>query len=280
MPLRLAVAQSHVGLDPRANGAAVRALMRRAHEAGARLVQFPEGAVSGYVGGAGKIHFAGWNLDWDELTAELEETAALAAKLKLWVVAGANHRLTSPNRPHNSLYVISDQGALVARYDKRRLSHNEVTDWYAPGFEAVLFEVDGFRFGLTLCIEINFPEMFADYAARGADAVLFSSYSEDPVFAVLARAHAAANNLWIGMSVPAQCSRAASSGVIGPHGGWLGCCAADGEPGLAVVDLDRDAPDLDVALNKAKPWREIARAGAIYEARRVDDPRSLDRTRF
>jgi len=35
---------------------------------------------------------------------------------------------------------------------------------------------------------------------------------------------------------------------------------------------------LDVPLNKARPWRDTARAGDIYDARRVRDPRSTDRT--
>ncbi|GAB2600673.1 hypothetical protein Aab01nite_64840 [Paractinoplanes abujensis] len=47
---------------------------------------------------------------------------------------------------------------------------------------------------------------------------------------------------------------------------------------MVCVDLDRTDPALDVALNKARPWRETARAGAVYAPHRVDDPRSTDRT--
>jgi len=35
-----------------------------------------------------------------------------------------------------------------------------------------------------------------------------------------------------------------------------------------------------MALNKARPWRTQARAGEQYRARRVDDQRSSDHTRF
>lgn len=38
--LRIAVAQTRVGFDPRANGAEIRTLMRQAAEAGAKLIQF------------------------------------------------------------------------------------------------------------------------------------------------------------------------------------------------------------------------------------------------
>jgi hypothetical protein len=33
-----------------------------------------------------------------------------------------------------------------------------------------------------------------------------------------------------------------------------------------VADLDRADPKLDVALNKARPWRRVAREGRIYRA--------------
>ncbi|MFF4696393.1 carbon-nitrogen hydrolase family protein [Streptomyces chattanoogensis] len=279
--IRIAVAQSPVTCDPLANGAAVRDLMVAARESGARLVHFPEGAVSGYPSGTeAKRALSGWSIDWSAVQNQLELTAKAAADLGLWVVVGSNHRLTPPNRPHNSLYVISDGGRLIGRYDKRRCSHTEITGWYSPGFASLTFDIDGFRFGNALCIEVNFPELFIEYRELGVDCVLLSSFSQDPVFGVLARGHAAAHNYWVSVSVPAQCSAVMPAGVIGPHGSWLDRCPADGTAALACVDLDRTAPSLDIALNKARPWRELARAGEIYEARRVADARSTDRTRF
>lgn len=278
--LPIAIAQSQVGFDPHANGVKMRRLIAEAAQAGARLIQFPEGAASGYPSGEGKSLLKGWQVDWEGLRAELEETAVLAGQLGIWVVAGGNHRLSAPHRPHNSLYVISDQGRLVDRYDKRLLSHSEVHDWYAPGSRPVVIEVDGFRLGLALCIEINFPELFLDYAAMGVDAVLFSSFSRDDVFGVIAQGYAATTNCWFAVSVPAQCSQAMPSGLIGPNGRWLARCPADGSSTLVMARLDRDDPALDMALNKARPWRAIARAGELHAAHRVDDPRSTQTRAF
>lgn len=42
--------------------------------------------------------------------------------------------------------------------------------------------------------------------------------------------------------------------------------------------MARTDPALDTALHKARPWRNRTRAGDIYAARRVTDPRSTDRT--
>ncbi|MFE6887980.1 carbon-nitrogen hydrolase family protein [Streptomyces sp. NPDC057694] len=279
--VRIAAAQPPVTTHPAANATAVRDVMIQAARSGARLVHFPEGAISGYPSGEeAKEALRGWDIDWAAITMELERIARLASDLRLWVVVGSSHRLGAPHLPHNSLYVISDRGQLVDRYDKRRCSNNELSGWYSPGFDPVLFEIDGFRFGAALCIEVNFPELFMEYTALGADCILLSSFSDDPIFDVLARSHAATQTCWVSVSVPAQCSSAMPSGVVGPHGYWLGRCSTDGEPGLICVDLDPTQPGLEFALNKAGPWRQSARAGVIYQERRVQDDRSADRTHF
>ncbi|MBL7252763.1 carbon-nitrogen hydrolase family protein [Paractinoplanes lichenicola] len=276
--LRIGVAQTEITTDPAANGEAIRAAMRQAAQQGARLVHFSEGALSGYVGPA-KAYYAGWNIDWAPVTEELRATMALAAELGVWVVVGGNHRLSGEHRPHNSLWVINDRGEVADRYDKRWVSYSEITGFYTPGDHACTFEVDGFRFGCLICIEVNFPELWMEQRALGVDCVLFSTYSEDPIFEVLARGHAAANGFWVSIAVPTSCAPAGSSAVIGPHGYVLRQARTDGSE-VICVDLDRAEPALDVALNKARPWRETARAGHIYAAKRVTDPRSADRTRI
>lgn len=276
---RIAIAQTQVGFDPRVNGAEIRQQMRQAAEAGARLIQFTEGAISGYTSGADKQSPARWDVDWPALRNELETTAALAAELRLWTVVGSNHPLTPPNRPHNSLYVISDMGELAGRYDKRLLSFNEVTNWYAPGSDRLIFEIDGFRFGCALCIEIQFPEIFVEYASENIDVVLLSTFSNE-MFAIQAQGHAAFGTFWLGFSVPAQTSEAAPAGLIGPDGRWIARAPADGSSALVIADLDRTADAVQVALKHARPWRARARDGELHDRARVADPRSTDTRRF
>ncbi|WP_419904944.1 carbon-nitrogen hydrolase family protein [Kiloniella sp.] len=259
--LCLATAQSSISADVCANGSQIRALMREASEKGARIIHFPEAALSGYP----KAQIKDWQeVDWTALEEELASIEREAARLGIWVVLGCNHRLESPKRPHNSLYVISDRGEIVHRYDKRYCSHTEVTDWYTPGTEPLYFEVDGFRFGCVLCIEINFMEVFAHYEKMQADCILFSAYSEDPVFGIQAQGYAATNNFWISVSTPAQCSHSLTSGLIDPRGYIVAQCEKNVEPQILIQTLNRKAPALEIALTKARPWRREARKGDIY----------------
>src|SRR3954468_12030323 len=108
-PFRLATAQLPISGDVGVNAGRVRASMREAAAQGTRLVHFPEGMLSGYA----KNPIQDWTeVDWGTVREELELAMALAAELRLWVVLGSAHPLTPPHWPHNSLYVISDQGQL------------------------------------------------------------------------------------------------------------------------------------------------------------------------
>lgn len=111
--------------------------------------------------------------------------------------------------------------------------HSEVSGFYTPGFAPCTFEVDGFRFGALLCVEIQFGELWVEQRDLGVDCVLFSTYSDDPIFDVIARGYAAANSYWVSVAVPAACSAVMASAVIGPHGRHL-AHARTGEPRPAV----------------------------------------------
>lgn len=271
--IRLAIAQPPITADAAANGKKVRSLMRKAAAGRARLVQFPEGMLSGYA----KEQIADWSqVDWDTVRAELEQIMALAAELQIWVVLGSAHPLTPPNRPHNSLYVISDTGVLVDRYDKRFCSHTELTHFYTPGFEPVVFDVDGYRFGALICVEINFPHLLSQYERLGVECLLLSAYPVDTVFELKARAYAAINCYWVAMSLPAQTTDLMPSGLITPAGLYTTQVAGQSE--LAFATLDRDDPTVTVPLSRIRPWRAAATKGDIYRSRAVTDPRSANRT--
>jgi predicted amidohydrolase len=274
--IRVGIAQPEISADAKVNGKTVRAVLRKAAAARARLVQFPEGMLTGYP----KEQVADWSqVDWAVVRKELERIMALAAELGLWVVLGSAHPLTPPHRPHNSLYVISDAGELIDRYDKRLCSHTEINHFFSPGFEPVVFDVDGYRFGCLLCAEIDFPQLFAQYEQLGVECLLLSAYPADPIFELKARSHAAINCYWVAMSSPAQTLDLMPSGLITPAGQYA--AQVTGQADLTVITLDREDPGLTVPLTHARPWRATARLGAVYRARAVtDDPRSTNRTQL
>ena len=275
-PIRIAVAQSQISSDVREDGREIRRLMEQARSEGAAIAHFPEGAMSG----CSKAQIKSWDdVDWGAIVDELTLTAALAGELGLWVVVGCSHRLTPPHRPHNSLYIISSRGELVARYDKRFCSHTEITSWHTPGRECCVFDVEGWRFGCALCIEIQFPEVFLEYGRLGVDCILFSAYADEPMFGIQAQGYAASHSYWVSVSVPTQMSHGLSSRLIAPTG-EVQAAVASSTSGLVVDHLDMDYPRWEIALHRARPWRARAREGSIYRGHYAQDPRSKEKTAF
>lgn len=173
------------------------------------------------------------------------------------------------------MYIIADEGKLITRYDKRICSHTEVTKFYTLGTEAITFEVDSFTFGCLICIEINFPTLFIEYGKLGIDFLLLSSYPVDKVFYTKTQAQAGIHNFWIGLSVPTECVHLMRGGLIGPDG--LPVIEVDTDQGVLVTNLDLAAPQYEIALERARPWR----ASALHdfeEGRLVLDPRSTNRS--
>lgn len=263
--LTIATAQSQISSDIEENSRLICLLMEQAKEKGAVLVHFPEGALSGYV----KSEIKSWeDVDWNALEDALQRVQLKASDLGIWVVLGCNHMEAASRRPFNSLYVISDEGKIVARYDKRYCAHTEIKDWYRAGTQGeagqCIFEVDGFSFGCALCIEINFMDIFDAYEKKDVDCMLFSAYSPDPVFWTQASGYAATTNMWFSVANAANCSKNLPSGFIAPSGRSVIRGIKTDDTDLLISTLDRTDPSLDIALNKARPWRRLAREGKIY----------------
>ncbi|WP_203453898.1 carbon-nitrogen hydrolase family protein [Jiangella aurantiaca] len=270
--LRIAVAQSTVRDDPtdadglRGSAAEVRRLMKEAAEAGARLVHFTEGAIcfpSKFVLselGPDQVGPSDWSrAAWAVLDEELDRIAALSGELGIWTVIASVHRRPAPARPHNSLYVLSDEGRAAARYDERTLSNTKISYMYSPGSRPVTFAVDGYRFGLALGMDAHFPEVFTEYERLDVDGVLMSYETGGlpgrETVATEVRGYAAANSYWISLAVPADPS-GPHAGVIGPRGAWAAECPPDGQPAVAVADLHRE----DTLGPLARDWRRRTRS--------------------
>jgi predicted amidohydrolase len=147
--------------------------LRKAKKARADIVHFSECALSGYVG-TDFPNFEGY--DWDLLKEETEKIMSLVGKLKLWVVLGSTHRLTEPNKPHNSLYLINDKGSIVDRYDKRFCTVGDLRRM-TPGNRFVYFTIKGVKCSLLICFDLRFPELYRELYKEGVNCIFQSFYN-------------------------------------------------------------------------------------------------------
>jgi predicted amidohydrolase len=276
--LRLATCQFPVSADVTANGHWVRTQMRQASDRGADLIHFPECALSGYAG----VDLPSIDeMDWEALHEETEAVLALARVLEVWVVLGSTHRLSGENRPHNCLYVISPEGRIIDRYDKRFCTGGDL-EHYSPGDHFVTFEVKGVRCGLLICYDIRFPELYREYHKLGVRLMLHSFYNarqkegsiHPRIMPTTARAYAGVNNMFVSIN-NSSAPRSWPSRFITPDGLVRAKLPTD-EPGVMVNLVDLHEPYYDASA----PFRPDALRGKLNSGEVVDDPRSRDRTGY
>ena len=73
---------------------------------------------------------------------------------------------------YNTCPVFNRTGELIATYNKNHLYSYYGCDegkYITPGLSPVMVEIDGINFGLTICYDIRFPEIYRAYTKAGAD---------------------------------------------------------------------------------------------------------------
>jgi len=185
-PLDIAVAQLNAQDDVDANLRTIGELAERAR--GARVLALPEGcAIMGDPdkkrASAEPVPQLGSRPDGRVLGG----LSALARKYELHVFAGGIALASADaQRPYNAHVVLAPDGNVTALYRKIHLfdvdlpdgsSHRE-SDSSAcgsPGEDVVVVDVDGWRFGLSICYDLRFPELYRKHIEQDAHAILIPS---------------------------------------------------------------------------------------------------------
>jgi predicted amidohydrolase len=276
--LKVATCQFAVGRSVMRNSLAICDFMSKAKKAKADIVHFSECALSGYVG-TDFPNFEGY--DWKLLKKETEKIMALAAKLRLWIVLGSTHRLTDPNKPHNSLYLIGPDGKIFDRYDKRFCTPGDLRR-LTPGNRFINFTINGVKCSLLICFDLRFPELYRELYKQGVNCIFQSFYNarqkgpsvHTHIMRQTMQCRAATNHLWVSMSNSSGYYSPYPSCFIHPDGKIVRQLRAN-RPGLMVntVDLSRKFYD------PMADFRNMAISGKLNNGRlAVDDPRSHNRT--
>ena len=243
--MRIACAQILSGTDPAANLTVVEDCTRRAADAGARLVVFPEGAMCRFG-----VPLAPVAQPIDGPWAD--GVRRIAADAGVTVFAGM-FTPAPDGRVTNT--VLATGGGVEDRYDKIHLFDAfgfTESQTIAPGHRPVVVDVDGVGVGITLCYDIRFPELYTALADRGASVITVSaSWGAGPgkldQWTVLARARALDSTCFIAAAgqadpgpelaaVAAAPTGVGGSLVVSPLGAVLACAGPD--PQLLLADID------------------------------------------
>ena len=124
----------------------------------------------------------GWNCEDFRSSAEyihksetVEMLKSVAKKYSVNVIGGSFIQRKPDDTYYNTCPVIDKWGNLICTYEKNHLfsyyGDNE-GDYVNCGKNPVMVTLDGVKFGLTICYDIRFPEIYRAYRIAGADVLI------------------------------------------------------------------------------------------------------------
>lgn len=215
--LSVAAVQMRSGENLQENVNHMSELIKKCAAYGARVVVFPECALSGY------FKNIILELTEDQINKAEAQVADACKEAKVYGIIGLPFR--TEGKLFNSASIITPEGKIIERYHKVQLAE----DWPHPGDHLSVFMIDDIPCSVIICHDERYPELVRLPVLAGARVVFYISYESgiraenkiDPYRAQI-QARAVENNVFIVHSnAPANTDATGSHGqsrIIAPDG--------------------------------------------------------------
>lgn len=247
---KLALCQIKVLTDWDETMAKAEKMVEEAAQAGADVVVFPETYNCPYEHGVFRK-----TLEMGQQRS-IEYMSRWARENEVMLIGG-----TVPEKAdggyYNSCYVFDKSGEIIARHRKMHLFDVDLPEMsfsesaaFMPGSDITVFDTEYGRFGVAVCYDMYFPELFRAMTLRGAELVILPGHYDvicssghwDPL--MLARA--VENEIYVAGANPAfneqyMYKAWGHSQVIGPDGRHISLSDEKEQIVYADIDLSRVA---------------------------------------
>jgi predicted amidohydrolase len=254
--MKIALVQLNSVNDIRKNLSEIEVLIRKCGEAPERerpkIIFFPENSLFFRIDEGEKIQAISLNDDvFNKLSRlsldtgiQLHITTALFDAEKVWNASV----LIVPNQPPKIMYkkIHLFDIALVGQRPIRE------SDVFSEGVQPSVFEIDGIKFGSSICYDLRFSELYRVYARQEVDVILipaaFLVKTGIAHWDVLLRARAIESQCYVLAPAQSGVHRSVSSDqtrstfghtmAVGPWGDVL--CQKPSETGILMLDISPD----------------------------------------
>ena len=212
----------------------------------AAIICFPESYLPGYPG----MGYTPEERSMESLQSALERVCAIAKENSIAIIIPMDW--PQPEGVLNLAHVISDSGEILGYQTKNQLDPTEDQMW-TPGTTRRIFEVNGVKFGITICHEgFRYPESVRWAAQHDATIVFHPHFTgsntegrlltewgskDNPYYEKAMMLRAMENTIFFASSNYASRYPESASSIIGPDGTCIKH-AAYGRTGIIVADLD------------------------------------------
>ena len=170
--MKAALIQMRVGTEKEANLEKANRLVRQAGKNGARIVVLPEMFCCPYDNSCFPIYAESKGGRIYTALAEMAKGAGVT------LVAGSFPERDG-DKLYNTSFVFDAGGKEIARHRKAHLfdidveggQHFHESEVFTPGDRVTVFSAEGHTFGLAICFDIRFAELFRCMSLAGAEAI-------------------------------------------------------------------------------------------------------------
>ena len=162
--LSVAVVQFRSTRDISKNVAQIKTHIKQSATNGARVVLFPECALSGY------FEEVITNLTAGQLAQAEMEVRETCRESGIYAIVGTP--TLASGKFYNSALVISPQGEVIERYHKIQLAER----WPEPGDHLSVFKIDGVPCSALICHDERYPELVRLPVLAGARVIFYLSH--------------------------------------------------------------------------------------------------------
>ena len=251
--MKIAAIQMNSSDDSNANLEKTKSLVSEAQSEGAKICFLPENFA--FMGHPRELLNSVME---DKDSGPIQDAISqLARDEKVWIIAGSIPiKDLETGKSLSRSITFNDVGDVVGYYDKIHLFDVEVSEeeayressYIASGEDLVTTTVEEMMFGLTICYDMRFPELYRALSQRGAEIFSIPSAFTVPTgrahWHTLLRARAIENLAWV--IAPAQVGRHphgretyGHSLIVGPWGELIG--ERSDSPGVVLATINRDA---------------------------------------
>lgn len=228
-------------------------LVREAVKEGAEMICFPESFLPGYPG----MGYHAEDREKNCLETALDRVREIATENSMAVIVPMDWHTAEGLL--NLAYVVSSTGDVLGYQTKNQLDPSEDDIWVA-GTKRQIFEVNGVKFGITICHEgFRYPESVRWAAQRGAKIVFHPHFvgsntagqhltewghKDNPYYEKAMMMRALENTIYFAGVNYASVYPESATALIGPDGTCL-VHEKYGRPGIIVGEVN---PDLATGL--------------------------------
>lgn len=249
--MKVAAAQLNSQDNVVTNLAETEPVIRRAAEAGARLVVLPEAFA-----------YLGTEKGKSTIAEELGRPGPIQKAIGTWcrahdifiIAGGMPEKSGDPSRPYNTSVLFAPDGEVAASYRKLHLFDVELSDgttWAessatTPGEKVTVAQADDLNVGLTICYDLRFPQLYTLLRAQGAQLLTvpaaFTKTTGAAHWEVLLRARAIETQCWLAAAAqdgthPRGRKTYGHAMIIDPWGRIVSEVTEPG-PGFALAEID------------------------------------------